>query len=431
MDTKLCLAWGNIKVGATLQSKELQQHMLQRLGIHESCRLLSARAAERIVATYFRDLGKDVQDMSLQQLSGRTNDWKYFDLQVADRYIDVKNSRKSPGGSEHYVEHCVPHFKRNRADRKDVAIFGVVSPYLTDPSKYFDGTFEAIVLGEVNVQDVRQLFRWARSRFGHSLDLAGIWGSGYLPGWIFEYPSEHYPGRSDAIASLPTWVSQMLQAGTPFKELPKWQHIFCEYVNYIQQESVCERRIRDDLKSIQSTIGISRRSIYVYAMGLAIQALERDESPAVDLSTLQMFLDMPVGSGPFGLDDPLQYVTSLIDSLLEICSEILRQRLQLIAFRLTHPSILHGVLKNGMHVRLLAYCGGTINNVKCGTTPLVFGRHSTCQQCKYLICPKCGNCSDSCIDRQHRIKILVNKEGLDGGRWRGYKEPPHPDDDIW
>ena len=184
LDTKLCLAWCNIEVGIPLQSSESLQRVLQRLGSYESCRLLSARAAERIVAAYFRDLGKDVQDMSIQQLNGSTDDWKYFDLKVADRYIDVKNSRKSLGGGGHYVEHCVPQFKCSRTDRKDVAIFGVVSPYLADPSKYFDGTLEAIVLGEVNVQDVRELFRWARSRFGKILDLAGIWGSGYLPGWI-------------------------------------------------------------------------------------------------------------------------------------------------------------------------------------------------------------------------------------------------------
>lgn len=431
LDAKLCLAWSNIEVGDALQSSESPKRVLRHLGIHESCRLLSARAAERIVATYFRDQGKDVQDISIQQLNGYVDEWKYYDLKVADRYIDVKNSRKSLRGVGHYVEHCVPQFKCNREDRKDIAIFGVISPYLTDPSKYFDGNLEAIVLGEVNVQDVRELFRWARSRFGHSLDLTGIWGSGYLPGWIFEYPSDHYPRRSAAIARLATWVSQMLEAGTALNELPKWQHIFYEHVSPMYQESIWESKIRKDLISIRSTIGISRRSIYVYAMGLAIQALERDESPEVDLSTLQRYLDMPCGSGLFGLDDPLKYVASLIDSLLEICNEILCQRLQVVAFRLTHPSILHGVLKNGMLVRLLAYCGGRINNIKCGTTPLVFGRHSTCQQCKYLICPNCGNCSESCTDRQHRIKRLINEGVLDGGRWRGYQEPPDPDDEPW
>lgn len=148
LDTKICLTWCNIEVGMPLQSNESPQRMLQRLSRHESCRLLSARAAELIVAAYFRDLGKDVQDISIQQLNGRTDDWKYFDLKVADKYIDVKNSRKSIGGGKHYVEHCLPRFKRSRTDRKDVAIFGVISPYLADPSKYFDGTLEAIVLGQ-------------------------------------------------------------------------------------------------------------------------------------------------------------------------------------------------------------------------------------------------------------------------------------------
>lgn len=431
LDTKLCLAWCNIEVGIPLQSSESLQRVLQRLGSYESCRLLSARAAERIVAAYFRDLGKDVQDMSIQQLNGSTDDWKYFDLKVADRYIDVKNSRKSLGGGGHYVEHCVPQFKCSRTDRKDVAIFGVVSPYLADPSKYFDGTLEAIVLGEVNVQDVRELFRWARSRFGKILDLAGIWGSGYLPGWIFEYPSDHYPGRSTAIAALPTLVSEMLEAGTPLDALPRWHHIFQEDASSMHQESIWENRILKDLRSIHSTIGISRRSIYVYAMGLAIQALESHESPEVHLSMLQRYLHMDGVSGFFGLDDPLQYVTSLIDSLLAICNEILRQRLQVVAFRLTHPSILQGVLENGTPIRLLAYCGGRISNVQCGKTPLVFGRNSTCRQCNYLICPDCGNCSESCTECQPRIKRLINEGRIDGGRWRGYQEPPHPDNDLW
>lgn len=431
LDAKICLAWCNIEVGMPLQSNESPQRVLQRLGRYESCRLLSARAAELIVAAYFRDLGKDVQDISIQQLNGCTDDWKYFDLKVADRYIDVKNSRKSIGGGQHYVEHCVPQFKRSRTDRKDVAIFGVVSPYLADPSKYFDGTLEAIVLGEVNVQDVRELFRWARSRFGKSLDLAGIWGSGYLPGWIFEYPSDHYPGRSAAIAALPTLVFQMLEAGAPLDGLPEWLHFFQEDARSMHQEPILESRIRKDLKSIHSTIGFSRRSIYVYAMGLAIQALERHESPEVDLAILQRYLGLGGVSGFLFLDDPLQYVTSLIDSLLAICNEILRQRLQVVAFRLTHPSILQGVLENGMSVRLLAYCGGRINNVQCGTTPLVFGRNLTCRQCKYLICPNCGNCSESCTECQPRINRLINEGRLGGGMWRGYQESPYPDNDLW
>lgn len=56
LDAKICLAWCNIEVGMPLQSNESPQRVLQRLGRYESCRLLSARAAELIVAAYFRDL---------------------------------------------------------------------------------------------------------------------------------------------------------------------------------------------------------------------------------------------------------------------------------------------------------------------------------------------------------------------------------------
>ena len=83
-------------------------------------------------------------------------------------------------------------FKQERSYSEIVNILGIVSEYVVDYKKYLDPVLEALILGEVNAVEIQKLCGWARDRFGSALDLQAIWRPHFIPGWLLEYPPEHY-----------------------------------------------------------------------------------------------------------------------------------------------------------------------------------------------------------------------------------------------
>jgi hypothetical protein len=414
-DFSLCLKWSDVVISMDGLSREVAWDGIRRLERYRQSQLLSARAAEIVALTYYQKLGFLVVDVSVQQIENQTDDWMFFDLKVGERYIDVKNARESFNGSGNYVEHCVPQFKQMRGTSENVVIVGVLSEYHADPSEYKHHSLSAMVLGEVHVEQVRQTYAWARSRFGAKLDLKGIWTVGFLPGWLFEYPKEHYPQREEAIRGMETLAWELVKAGAMGNKLPGWLLVLCPDEGLIRSLPLDKekRRIVADLRSMAADIGISRRSLFVYAMGLTLDALAQNRSADDDLAMLLEMLHVHGGgdgsSMMLGLHDPMGYVSNMIHTLRAIAERLLAMKLHLVGFKLTHPAILKGICDDGELLTLLAYCGGWQTypmKVKCGTTPLSIVHHAHCPTCGHLICPNCGHCSNlcrQCEPRQHQV----------------------------
>jgi len=415
-DAELCLNWNNITLPSSSSREKLIWDRLSEMDRYRQCQLLSARTAELVMQNYYGALGFKVVDISLQQISQASDDWKSFDLMVGERCIDVKNARESLNGQGHFVEHCIPKFKQERNTGNHVVIAGVLSTYLRDPVVYSEERKPAIVLGEVNVQEVRSLYRWARERFGLQLDLKGIWNIRYLPGWIFEYPPQHYLLRTKAIESIADLAWRLIEAGAFGNQLSGWLLILCKDDGLIRSLPLDERKRKlvDDLRFMAASIGVTRRSLYVYAMGLSLESLAKAVSPLEDLNALVGLISLPATGGKsvtmLGLQDPMNYIATIVETMGAIASKLLDSKIVLTGFKLSHPAILKGVCEDGSILTLLAYCGGWQEypvRAKCGTTPLTIVNNAHCPVCKHLICHNCGHCSDFCdLCKLRQIEVV-------------------------
>jgi len=412
LDATLCMVWSNVQLEESADFWEATRV----LDIFKRNLVYSARTAELAAQNYYRALDHSVEDVSIQQLDGASRDWINFDIRAGGRGIDVKNARHALHGPGHFVEHCVPQFKKDRTSLQDVVILGVLSDYISSPDDYVDNPQTVQVLGEVTIEDLRSLYRWSRSRFGMNLDLRGLWKPDYIAGWLFEYPSEHYISRSSGILAIDPLLQRIRDAGGKGDELPGWMLVLCRdesVIDALEMESQ-RRAMITDLRSIEEAIGLSRRSLYVYAMGLTLENLARKTDPAKNLARLLNILKIttPWGGGStlLGLRDPQSYVEYLVETLTEIGKAVLEQGLELKGFRLTHPAILIGITTNGGAVTLLAYCGGWQSipfKARCGKAPLTLARHDHCSDCGHLICDNCGHCSNICPQCEPRQKAVV------------------------
>lgn len=411
-DAMLCMLWSDVQI-------ENSADFWEATGVLDTFKrnlVYSARTAELAAQSYYRALDFPVEDVSIQQLDGSTRDWVGFDIRAGDRCIDVKNARHALHGPGHFVEHCVPRFKKDRTSSQDVVILGVLSEYVSSPSDYIDKPQIVCVLGEVTIEDLRGLYRWSRSRFGNSLDLRGLWKPQYVAGWLFEYPSEHYSLRESGILAIGPVLQRILEAGGKANEVPGWMLVLCRDDAVFDGFAMDSPRhaIISDLRSIEVEIGLSRRSLYAYALGLTLEHLARQTDPAAGLALMLNLLKIaaPWGSGSslLGLRDPQYYVEYLIENLTEIGKAVLEKGLELTGFRLTHPAILIGITTQGEAVTLLAYCGGWQSvpfKARCGKAPLTLARHGHCSICGHLICDNCGHCSNICPECQPRQSMTA------------------------
>lgn len=415
LDAELCLAWTNEESTPEEWHRSAASRLLG-LKSYEAGRLLSARNAEKAAMRYYENLGARVEDVSASQLSPGDSSWKDFDIRTDDQCVDVKNARESLHGDGHYVEHTVPRFKLDRASGKQVSIAAVVSPYIVDLESFFGAPQQATVLGEVDSAQIRSLLEWTRVRFGDKLEVRDPTRAGFLPGWLFEFPSAHYPHREASIAAAPGFIGQLLEAFAYSCEIPAWLWVFS---GAPIPKGLPAAAVLADLRSLHGSIGLSRRALYVLALGLALEELRGQDGEESQLSTLMDACRMS-GNGdrrhlnvrPLGLDDPLAYVHNLIATLTEIVSTLRRMQIEIVGFRLAHPAILQGLRATGERMTLLAYCGGWQRRPKlarCGKSPLSIARHATCPSCSHLVCDNCGHCSDLCGDCQQRQSSVIEE----------------------
>lgn len=407
-DAHLCLEWANETASSWTPLSGAIARILE-IKPYEAARLLSARNAEKAALLYYQNLGSAVEDVSVTQLQPDSYSWKDFDITVDDRCVDIKNARESRNGNGQYVEHTVARFKHARGRGRDVSIAAAVSPYIKAPADFFESPQSTTMLGELNVAQLNDLVAWATARFGGRLVIRDPTRSNFLPGWMFEFTPAHYRGRELAIAAAPELLKSLVDSLAYTCEIPGWLWVFSDEALPVSLEGADVVR---DLRSLHMSIGISRRSLYVLALGLALEELEADGAEENALQNLKQICRVSLAPDsvshqrkPLGLDDPLDYVLNLIAVLADIVSVLRRRGRRVVGFHLVSPAILQGVEPSGRRFTLLAYCGGWQERpflAPCGNSPLTFANHATCPMCGHLICDKCGHCSDSCEECRPR-----------------------------
>lgn len=396
-DVMLCFMWSNMRPSSELGVDRLLFKLKESIGAHDVNRLISARLAERSAADYYRGLGKIVRDISIEQLLERScNDWLDFDLDVGYP-VDVKNSRATYNGHEHYSEHAIAQFKQNRAYGGEVRIAGVRSPYYpnneTPPTK--EVRSEVTVLGEVSELEIKKLVAWTVEKFGDYLSI-NLWYPKRIPGWLFEYPETHYNRRKNAVELM----QKLIQEGG-HKHLTPGQSLIAETLGVELPHPFGSEPLLAELRSLVKICGLAKRCLIVYAMGATLRAVMRGEDTAALIANLKEATNVRHGVQsklePWGLDDPLGFVDRFLSAFITIGNGIKPYVSHIRIFRLKGPEVLVAEMKDGSSRTILAYCGGWIKSKgRCGNTPLVVGNHKHCNECNHLICCKCEFCSSTC-----------------------------------
>ena len=403
-------------------SRTLDEHILARM--------ISARAAEKVAKWFYLHLGFDVLDVAVHQLSGKSAAWKTHDILVDwSLAIDVKNARMPVNNKAFYVEHTVPRFKRDRTGA-DVTIAGVVSPYLS--MRYLnnpeDIKFEVIdvrYLGETSYDRISQTC----SQFADAtFVIADPGDGGFLPPWHFDFPTEWYdefdrtsdlvrhcqmPSETElhiiyneagAIFPLPVCIA----SGIPLPEwlldsMPVWKREFV-----VRLQSFCKPRPR--LAQIFFAVLVD----FLGKLKIQVADVYR---PVDYFSALYHDVEEDVRASrrPLGIEDPLETVRTLIESLGKLWTK--RDNINLDRFnefRLSGGGILQGrENRQDSWQTILSYCGGWIEGKgRCGNAPLILGVEEQCDRCHRLICYQCGYCSDPC-DKVRRSNAAGPLPNLD------------------
>ncbi len=399
-DLLLCLTWAN-GVGDGSGGVSLE-HLVHKVGYDDADRLVSARQAELFVAAYYRELGLEVEDVSVTQIAPENDGrWKDFDLLVDGHPVDVKNARLLNG--RHYAEHCVPRFKLARGTNDHVRIVGVLSRDCP-ASEIVGGYVPCLLLGEVTVTVIRGVYRWMRARFGQVIGLDGMWKPGFQPGWAFEYSDDSYRERQTALAHMDGVLDRFFTTAVPFQEEFVWLLPLSRTEAFTTKVALSELEagILHDLRDLRNATGATRPALYVYVVAKVLEALASSADEATIVALKRLLLHPRTRDDywpePLGLHDPQFMIQALFQILSEVCAEVRKSGLRFTAFRLVHPAILVGVLDSGQTQTIYAYCGGRqlkTGNV-CGNSPLYLGRHTICPECRHLVCDQCGFCADNC-----------------------------------
>lgn len=375
----------------------------------EERRLLSARLAERAVASFFKGQGFEVEDVSVTQLHQNPNpDWPDFDIRIKGKPLDVKNARRSRQNPDRYVSYCVPRFKETR-NREDVAIAGTLSHWLPVTEMKHGGK-SVLFLGISRLSDQERL----RGDFGGGALSINFREGGrgfrsFLPPWMFEYPQRMYHSRDKALAGLknlatPDWS---LCAEGKLNPLPAHLAAGLKYDGHpnpplIKFQSEFIARFMSRTSEGNLSLGVIFLSILEHFLEVLSNGPAEEYSPT---SYIPLLFPTEDRSRPLFVYDPLRTINALLNCLSVLWQERSDRLKDFSLFRLQDFNILQGKrhATDLQWTTLLAYCGGWVEEPTlrpCGRTPLVLGQCKTCA-CGKLICPDCGFCSEGCTLRKN------------------------------
>ena len=315
----------------------------------ERQRLEAARHAEKAALAYYRGLGNDVEDVSIQELEGTHRDWTNFDLRADGRPLDVKNVRCSR--EDRFAEH---YWKKQKRDGSlDIPIVGVVT---------MEDTGCSIVTGELLPRDLTR-FRELINTYGRGPQVSAEprdWST-FVPGWLLDYPSGHYESMPDWADVTRRWLEIADEIGT---DVPRWILGLAASRLPELQHRAFKTPVLHTAQQYFLYFGLSRRTVFWFVFVFMFSHLR---SPRAASELIGHLFADGAKDFPLGLSDPRKYVWSLIHTLNQMI-ETNRDLLQSVShIRLSGFAILQARVV-GQWLTILAYCGN------CGKWPIFLGR---------------------------------------------------------
>jgi hypothetical protein len=411
-DKRLCLSWANRRIAPMASVPNAWEDFIASDKVN-ALRMWSARSAERAAISFLSEMGKVTVDVSIRQLEATSQDWKTHDIEADGEAIDVKNSRTSFSSPDSYVEHTVPEFKTTLSRTADVTIMGVLSDYVSWERIESNSFGAATVLGYVRRCDLEALGSWMQRQFGDILDFDLITRSRFktYPGWLFDYPGELYRDRAKTLESISALIARCPDQNRATRVIPGY--IYALLPPSISDLAGHRGVVSDQFVSLCREVGLSRRSLFAWIVGLMLRTLTKGDLAEVNevpMSLRRLLFGSYAGADPKcpgGLYDPKAYISNLIEMFELIGTCVEAQHLQSMRyFKMTSPTILRGRLGNETWQTIFAHCGGWRRHpfpARCGKSPIHLGNTSVCPECGRLICPDCAYCMDTCSLREGRM----------------------------
>ena len=364
-------------------------------------RVHSARAAERAALAYYDSFSetRPVEDVSFTQLSSSKDphaEWRSCDLTASGRPIDVKNVRFescSKSRTRYYSEYVLQPKYYGRDHPSPVTILGARTRWNGD-------IFESQILGEWDVSVESSLSERARSLPG-AVSVQWIPSRhtpSSLPGWLLEYPRNHYSSFRRAWVDAWTRIESSVD-GTP---VPLWLVAVAAAHGCSAERLPLSVRPRVDRELLQMLSRFfnshipSRPSLVLFVL-IWLSNAGRNGNLESAADALQRGFWGPSCSRtgfakPLGLYDPLEYVRAWMEIFVQLWQSDPSMYSRLRTLSLVGRGLLRGKFgSDGEERTLVAYCGG------CSRYPLVHGDAPSCGCIRLrLRCPWCHYCQHSC-----------------------------------
>jgi hypothetical protein len=398
-DEALCRAWANIGSGLLRETRTLPEI----IGDYHAMRLYSARIAEHTAIKYYGQLGYSVTDVSIHQVSRQSDRWRTHDIEIGGAPIDVKNSRRSFSSPSNYSEHCIANWKLKDRTGLPVRIAGVLSDYVTIQSYAAGKSGTVVFLGDVSLEQLDRVSKWFEARTDGKLHFLGLTKPKFFPGWVFEYPREHYGPIEVGSDEISSAIAEAISNGMAIDDLPRSLLLYGPDAGHVEL-SEPESGLLISLQAMRDAVGLSRMSAVMFVLSEFVLAVQ-DGERAFDTPLLARYIFFENRDGeintqrPFGLLDTESFVSGMLNALGTAWQRA-RSDLKIFRrFQLAGANILRGDAGDGRWTTILAYCGGFMTGpikARCGKSPLVIGEAKVCNHCLRLICPSCGWCMDGC-----------------------------------
>ena len=407
-DIKLIFNWAGFTIDSShIEISDIYEELNDTFYDGTINKLISARYAEKSAILFYKDLDERVQDISIKQLDPQNNEWKLGDIKAGKKFIDIKNARTSRKSGSNYSDQYVKSLKTS-VDGQEIVYTGVISEYQTKTKICNESNGESRILGEVTNTDIQAMNKYLKDRFTNILEMKltrsqsnisnynGRKGL-FIPGWMFEYPDSFYEKKirdSEKITGVKSLIN-LFQT----KELIKKMDPFFYFIQSRFKELDTEQipldysSIIQELHQINLSIGLSRRSIFIFILAYSLESLKvnKDFNPVI---FNKIFFDNK--AYPLGFLDSENYISNLIKMLQKIWKTNKDSLHEYNAFKLSGFNILRG-FKNNRWETIYAYCGGYLpNKAKCQKTPIYLGQCEICNSCGMLICTDCYTCSTDC-----------------------------------
>ena len=413
-DLELVYIWSN---GHSDPPSTMEDLFTKSLSNYDTCRLLSARIAEKAATRFYRGLNATVTDESIMQISGGATNWLDFDLSADSKKVDVKNARRSFTSSDNYSEQFVKEWKLS--GDQNVTILGTLSDYVVRDKFLASESGDVLVLGEVTREKIKRLETWVNHTYSEILDANFADNRSFLPGWMYEFPPTYYQNRNHKTGvNIENFLSSLSEGDAQIddysnqlvldSDVPRWLLGLTEKWDLAQHflSDPEEIKIWHSIQESKKHVGINRRMLYLLILASVLSRVA-DHNATFSPELWQKFLFSDKNNSsyyPLGLHDPQAQIFNLIKLLSNMWARNRQELSNFTLFKLSSPNVLRGRNKDGKWKTIFAFCGGWLGDPypkKCGKNPIYLGESSSCETCGKLSCSECDHCDDNCPDNKN------------------------------